>query len=107
MVNPAGRCREHGRRAAWFAVNQFSSVLVRLGREVLRVRVRRSAVPAAISAVVHIPPAQPALVFRPVQEWAERRDYHPRECPPSQLDVQARLLAAQDSVISTGPKKGR
>lgn len=91
---------------ASFVASPSSSVLVPQDREELRVRVRHSTVPA-ISDVVHIPPVQPAQASRRVQEWAEHRDCHLRECPPNQLDVRERLRAVQDSVISTGLKKVR
>ena len=108
MDSLAGRCRVHGRRAVLFADSRFSSVLVLQGREVRQVPVRLLAVQVAgISAVVHIPPAQPVRDSRRVQEWAERRDCLLRECRPNQPDVQARLRAGQDSVINTGPKKAR
>jgi hypothetical protein len=90
-----------------FAASQFSNVRVREAPEGgRRVRVRHSSVPA-ISAVVRIPPVQLAAVSRRVPEWAERQDYHPRECPPNQPGVQAHLRVVPDSATSTGPKKGR
>ena len=89
-----------------FAASQFSSVLVRQGREVLLVRDRHSAV-LAISAVVRIPPVQLAPASRLALEWAEHRDCRLRECPPNRPDVRVRLRAVRDSAINMGPKKGR
>lgn len=107
MASPAGRCREHGHRAVWFAASQFSNARVRRDREERQGLVHHLAVlvVAATNAVVRIPPAQPAVGSHRAQEWAERLDCRLQECRPNRPDAPVRRRAVRGSVISTGLKK--